>query len=677
MSFTFRNLFSEEGEGPGSAASAGAPESSRRAESESATGGAEAPPKQEFLVSELLPLIPPAISATSGIPMEKEVQIPMSGDGSQDVRLSTIYQICPELFAAEITPLNDSTVTLPAKIGQPQPAVAGGDSPFGGAGSAFGTKGPLTRSNSPSSSGESASDNPFWSQEADSKAGLEIPGNSGKNSVAHVVAAKSAAKSKSAEQTDPTAGGEAISGGFDSPGMAAESSPESGGEPGAAESNPFAQFTGPSQSGTQSNGGKSGFSENPFESSQGFTTLFSKKPESEPGNPFQQNEADEPAGEDAPDKPAQGFGEMMRGSAGAETIPEPRKESPPDPAGESGLNGAPAAEAPSESGSEGTTSVSKGEAMAKTRDDSATAPVPSNDFPSGFMAPVPDSGGDDEGEDSEERGAESGESRGGEEPTDTERTQPIKGVAPLQPLEKVGGGESSRDAAPEANSKEESAGTPAAESVDEGSVTGKPDAGEEAAEEAPEEAGPAGEEIPAEEVAEGERPAPGEESKGDSEPKSAEVAEKPAAKSPALAASLPAAVSSGNAIVSERDLELRAIFSSDENFTLAKVARRVAGWPGINGCALATPRRIVQASRSEDNRLGEEAKEMISTIRSLAKLTGLPEARTFTLQTDRGTVSLFLEGDCCLTVNHGPGAFGPGVREKLTLIARSMGKLED
>lgn len=126
-----------------------------------------------------------------------------------------------------------------------------------------------------------------------------------------------------------------------------------------------------------------------------------------------------------------------------------------------------------------------------------------------------------------------------------------------------------------------------------------------------------------------------------------------------------------------RDLELRAIFSTSESFTLSKVARKVVALAGINSCSLSTPVKLVQASRREENRLGDESREMVSTLRSLAKLTGMTEARTFTLQTDRGIVSLFLEGECCVTVHHDAAAFGPGVREKLILIARSIGKLRE
>lgn len=126
-----------------------------------------------------------------------------------------------------------------------------------------------------------------------------------------------------------------------------------------------------------------------------------------------------------------------------------------------------------------------------------------------------------------------------------------------------------------------------------------------------------------------------------------------------------------------RDLEFRAIFSSSDPFTLSEVARRVVGLEGIQGCALATPTKLVQATKSEQQRLGEEAREMVESIRNLARLSGLPEAKFFTLRTDQGMVSLFLEGDCCVTVTHDGGEFGPGVREKLILIARSIHKLSE
>src|SRR6056297_1222564 len=130
MSLSFQDLFPGEDDEPG-----GEPDSEQkfkglsdqpkstmddnRAVFSKPSGKPEAAGEQEqkFLVSELLPFIPPAISAQSGIPMEMEVSIPMPDSGSGEVKLSTIYQACPDLFAAEITPLNDSEVTLPVKLG--------------------------------------------------------------------------------------------------------------------------------------------------------------------------------------------------------------------------------------------------------------------------------------------------------------------------------------------------------------------------------------------------------------------------------------------------------------------------------------------------------------------------------------------------------------------------------
>ena len=151
----------------------------------------------------------------------------------------------------------------------------------------------------------------------------------------------------------------------------------------------------------------------------------------------------------------------------------------------------------------------------------------------------------------------------------------------------------------------------------------------------------------------------------------------PFAASNVMGAASPAAPVLVSPDPSEKDLELKAIFSTDESFTLSRVARMVVGLDGINGCALATPGRLVQVSRNEESRIGDDAAEMVSTIRNLAKLTGLPGAKTFTLHTDRGIVSLFLEDDCCLTVHHEDGRFGPGTREKLILISRCLHKLEE
>ncbi len=107
MSFSFRNLFTQD-ENEDSFGD----RSSRPA---SAVSSGRGIPTQEFEIGELLPFIPPAIVAQGHLPLRERVRIPVSPDGSNEVRLSTIYQMCPPLFAAEITPLNDSVVHLPLK----------------------------------------------------------------------------------------------------------------------------------------------------------------------------------------------------------------------------------------------------------------------------------------------------------------------------------------------------------------------------------------------------------------------------------------------------------------------------------------------------------------------------------------------------------------------------------
>ena len=139
----------------------------------------------------------------------------------------------------------------------------------------------------------------------------------------------------------------------------------------------------------------------------------------------------------------------------------------------------------------------------------------------------------------------------------------------------------------------------------------------------------------------------------------------------------PTGESQGEGRFDLKDLELKAIFSTSEAFNLTKVARRVVDLPGILSCSLSIPGKLIQASHNEESRVGNDALEMISTLRNLAKLTGLPEARNFTLHTDRGIVSLFLEGECCVTVNHESATFLPGVREKLIIVARSLIHLEE
>ena len=62
---------------------------------------------------ELVPYLPPSLVSLGDLPLDRSFEIPLSGNGDLEVKLSTIQTVCPEVFATEITPLNDSEITLP------------------------------------------------------------------------------------------------------------------------------------------------------------------------------------------------------------------------------------------------------------------------------------------------------------------------------------------------------------------------------------------------------------------------------------------------------------------------------------------------------------------------------------------------------------------------------------
>lgn len=643
MSLTFRNLFSDEGDEP----SAGKAEGSRVASPSSHGKGST--PGQKFLVGELLPFIPPAIAAENGIPMEKEVALPISADGSGDIALSTVYAIVPELFAAEITPLNDSKITLPVRIGAGGPSHKAGVSPFVPAlKNHSGVDPEREGAGTATAVAEVDGENPFWSP------GSEADGDDEKASTAkESPGVKATATGFSpAPFSAPSAKREEDGFGRNGDG-AKESSIPSGFGTGA---NPFADFSKPhvepaGESRKEDLPNPSSLSSNPFENSEGFSTLFSKGAEADEEIPFpgshrgDDDESDAESSWNAVFDPellpesgpqgglAPGFGDMIRQSEeGGRSETEVGESEPASPffGGFSpAASGDPISKTP---GKESVSSNPWGE-------ESTKAAFPA--FPAGMSGSGSDSGESEEALSREDVPLPFGD---------------IVAEVPVETAPDPKSGPSTAELKPESASPqsffdqlqhevEEKPESPMVQSRPSSEVT--PSVPEVEVESSPRIS-----------VTVGGNAAPARASNEETSPV-VSVGETAPAGDESL-----------------RDLEFRAIFSTDESFTLSKVARRVASLPGIQGCVLATPTRLVQASKSDDGRLGDEAKEMVGSIKSLAKLTGLPEARSFTLHTDRGTVSLFLEGDCCVTVNHDSPNFGPGIKEKIILIARSIHKLD-
>jgi hypothetical protein len=743
MSFSFRNIFSPDDseseaaaaeKGPGGfSAPGGVPAARGGLSGAGPTGG----PAQSFLVSELLPYIPKAIAAQSGIPMSKELKVPVPADGSLDVRLSTLYQICPELFAAEITPLNDSVVTLPPRLGAtPEtPAVPAGSGwtrpSAGGAGATDAPSNPFWSPVSPGSSSQAAAPSSFnapvtekpaapalsdavfsWSSPPSAK---ENPFSSPAKENPSPAESAAAGNSFFAPGTPPPIEAPKFAGGFDAP-MSLESIGGVAPTPGAAPAHGFSGVF--QESPGKGDGGKAdGPARNPFEGSAGFATLFSKQAEVDSGIPYPHSHAAAAAGAPVSSTEPEGvWGAMFSGSGfgdeadqemgGSGTAPFENigkllnlgKTNPPDPVpsfgavpGEPAFSGfGPGAKTP----------------PAAPKSETATEFA----FAAGFSAFAPASA--DEPTEGSPVAAPSSAPLAGfhSSPVDPEPSAPamspafspfaaFQGPPPPPVIETapapVFAPASRPMAEPQSTTVPE---TPVGEDrFPQSQAFGTPDSGSEPV------TGPAAMSVPF--------ASPHEEKPGDAPvssftsftpafahplaspaagvagpyqaPVVPEIHEETIAEGalPVTAGDAPVATPTAPAAPSDddelRDLELRAIFSTSESFTFSMVARRVVALPGINSCSLSAPGKLIQASRREETRLGNEARDMVATLRSLAKLTGLPEARTFTLQTDRGIVSLFLEGDCCVTVHHDSAAFPPGVREKLILVARSLAKLRE
>lgn len=691
MSFSFRNIFSPDDAEITGAGETAIPEGFQGPDASPSGRGSltgSIPQKSEtqsFLASELLPFIPKAIAAQSGIPMSKEIRVPLPADGSLDVPLSTLYNLCPELFASEITPLNDSVVTLPPRLGA-TPAAEAEDE--------------VAVNPRPSLLRESTS-NPFWSPVTSPSASATSPESA--NPFTPGGQTQPAATASIAPRPNP---GDKPSSGFEAP-------PKFPGAEGNSFGSGFASLSAKPGAAAPTPG-TGGFVSNPFESSEGFATLFSKAAESDASIPF----PDSPATKEPPKETDGVWGAMFARAGAVEEETADRAEDPTTSF--ESIGNLLKQSLPFENPSHAEAPFS-GFASPPAFAPPATAPAPSpEESPvSGFgafgISPEPFAGSfapfqkvaDKPPVTDEARKSGPGEAGDGNDDghgaLDSENQNPWDGFAaqpetePAPPPFSGFGAPASEPALPApaepipapapdtALAAPSAAFAPPLEAVGSAETPLVAEAASVPATGFPTPAAIPAPALPPVEAIAATAPAPA---------PAPEVVEAPAAHTGTVSTSevsVPAPVAepvAAPAVTTTpapakdeaddlRDLELRAIFSTSESFTLSKVARKVVALPGIEACSLSTPGKLVQASRREENRLGNEAREMVATLRNLAKLTGLPEARTFTLQTDRGVVSLFLEGDCCVLVNHDSSAFGPGVREKLILIARCISRLRD
>ncbi len=651
MSFSFRNLFSQDESGnsgesdpsrEGGAADGRAsflPDGTSSAFQGSRDGGpggsaSGIPPGARFMINELLPFIPPAIAAPSGIPMEQMVEIPLPADGSRDVKLSTIYQLCPNLFASEITPLNDSVVTLPPRIGDSvasgtipsEAARMGGQkiNPFADAAAS-----PVSGFSQPTAgagpSAESSSDNPFWSPEPEA--------TPGPNSV---------------------------------PEQAPSQSPMGGHSPFGMASPP-AQNNSPMPAGPAS--GPFGQSENETPQAQGFLPPAEKKPEDSASSfsAFQPAVPAEKASEPAENQ-SNPFGESSStanpgfadnqpstspGEAGFSTLfSEKAKQdasisSPEVSSGRDGMSegfGAGVSDVPAQTGGGfGASSVESPSHGLSEFGVPPALPVPKDE--------EDEDDGEFEGYLPPEIDEESLSKIPGLMETEESKDENVLPVSdePVHFDDLISSGDEEQSGPPPMSFFDElSASGSAIEQDKSEPFSAKPSPAFnspqfEAASSVAEPYGNFGQSMP--------------------EPAEAESIE-------------PGAIPNLSSSNSMKDLELRAVFGIEGSFSHQKVADLIAEMAGIEFCSLSAPNGSASAGQDDAAITQEGVREMAKNVRQLAEFSGIKDASTFTLQTNQGMVSIFLEGNSCLTVRHSNSIFGPGVRERLILVARSLDRLE-
>ncbi|NNE91442.1 MAG: hypothetical protein HKN23_07325 [Verrucomicrobiales bacterium] len=689
--------------------------------------------------------------------MEQTISLEMPADGSTDIKLSTIWAACPALFAAEITPLNDSVVTLPPKLGPDsghnptgnpsQPAMTEASAapftgnPFADAGTAPGGE-PAAGSGDDSMWGQGAEQPPQAPQVAEnvqpgspfgppaSQDGVPGDPNAGFNPMSAPAEQAPGEENPQAESQFPplpsaeAAGGEP-SGATPSVGFSAigpisdnpnpdgggdRTNPfeDAGGEPpstnalfpdanpfetaepnqptlGAAESgqaaeNPFVQDFGATPSSSfqspeapDAEGGSAGNpapATNPFETDDSFSTMFADKAAEDSAIPVPGQEQPESGeGTAVPDflqplpQQPQGQQEQLRPEQPQE---QPHPEQPDFQANVQALQQPDQLQQQTDQ-----FPPSQSNPFQETTEASEPAPIAEEQppriqpgFPPGFGGPGGETAGDP-GPSQADPFPPLPEASTSATETQSEAVE-FSAPLPKEPAPQI---PAAADAAPATNTESfqlppaitESAQNPAPSEVAAPELAPAPEAAEQEEDNSFDELSPFTSDPVTDkngffdELNHGQADAAADQS---SQPE-------------AEAAMAPAPV---DEVVEQ--VELRAVFGSNETFTLEGVAGKVVELPGIATCGIKSPRGTTHAARSGEGAMGApQIESLASHAQELAAITGVPEASAFTFHTDKGQISVFTHGENVLTVRHQPGEFDPGVREKLMLVARGLGGL--
>jgi hypothetical protein len=164
-------------------------------------------------------------------------------------------------------------------------------------------------------------------------------------------------------------------------------------------------------------------------------------------------------------------------------------------------------------------------------------------------------------------------------------------------------------------------------------------------------------------------------------PSEAAPAPAPAKPAPAPAAwSAPAPSSSSafglSANVDEEQLVLRAMLGVSDKLDIGRVVELAARLPGVSACAFVRDNRAT--AHGDDSAPSQNFRQQASAIsqsmRTLAEVTGL-DAETLSIATNERLITFCFQGSSAFGVLHTDKTPPPGLREKITLLSREVGRM--
>lgn len=673
----FRNLFTQD-----ESEEAGREPAQPSPQPKASTGGVV----EIFYLGDLLAFIPPAIAAQGNIPLDQTIQIPLADNDSRDVKLSTIYQICPALFAVEITPLNDSMVSLPPSHTEPL-RMNGNSNPDSFKGNPFGDASeeqqkPQAKEEKPQSTPEQGAPSSGFGFGSPSQAASSFSDAAPQASSPW----KQQEPTNSFSQTNPFQNG------------APEENNESSNpfaDAGSQETKPAHPESGPGSQASHSPQPQDPPGEQPKSGPEAdkFSTIFGRSPE-EKSQPSSDSSFHEAMPESEKQDPSgQSFGNLFKEATGEYIGPPPESNDSPF-ANHGNDQGAfetfiPPGMQDSEPAPHLPPEIDEPQAHPTPADFSAQASAhfgQASPFQAG-PEPSPEPSSQNQmfsGMPSQQETEKESFSAMQPQP-EASQPQPEPREEPTEPREhrprvevKVNSQKPTFNQPPKSTPEREE--IPAPREVQQQPAPAQP-WGQPTTPEPPAPAEPAPQPVEFHPSPESYPPPEKEMIPQAAVPQPAErevhvpqteMTAQPTPTRNEVQSFLPEADSG----LSWSNIALRAIFNTNEEFTFKRVSEKIAQINGILSCAVVTNQGVFETCSDPHFAIGEKIKHMGEHVRGMASISGNGGAPFFTVQMEEGMISFFFGDNYFIGVKHYPDAFAPGVREKLILATHSLGGLQ-